>query len=143
MTDHASYLSDFTRFVSSRSTLLSHRDPEVVLGAYSDLIAEIDKGYDDEPEEYDNDMSIRSLIQELLDCQELRSHPEFAQFSAAVAKMDTELQALLTPDAKRPAYGDDQDQWWRVRLPLRASGNFREYMTLAWGYTAEDSHAQP
>src|SRR5689334_23298814 len=71
------------------------------LAGWKGLIAECRKGYPYNIYEYDNDLTIRAMIEFLLSLETLKEYPEYREFSEEVKSLDVWFSEMLQKDVRR------------------------------------------
>ena len=98
-----------------------------LLRGWSDLVTQIERGYDDSIYEYTNDISVRDRLERVI----ARASPGLrAQLEGAVAEDDRRF-AAATEEAARPL----GKSTWAQRVPTRRVGELAEDLA-ALGYLA-------
>lgn len=106
------------------------RTPTGIVGAWEQLVEIVEAGYEDNVYEYDNDLAIRDLIEELLHLPVLAAFPEFGWFNDSVAALDERMRSGLSAEPVRLPGG----RWWRSHLPVRAGAELADDLKRAYGY---------
>jgi hypothetical protein len=92
-----------------------------LLRGWSDLVTQVERGYEDSIYEYTNDLSVRDRLQRLVD----GAGPGLrAQLEGALAEDDRRFEAA-TEDSPRPLGAGRPASWWR-RVPRRRVGELAE-----------------
>jgi hypothetical protein len=104
--------------------------PTGVVEQWEQIVSMIEAGYDDSIYEYDNDLSVRNLLAELLEDPLIQAHAESAWVTETVDALDKRLRAVMTDQPIR----DVQGPWWRSHLPIIASAEFADDLQNLYGY---------
>lgn len=104
--------------------------PTGIVGAWEQLVEMVEAGYQDNVYEYDNDLAIRDLIEELLQLPALAGFPEFGWFSESVAALDNRMRSGLSAEPIRLP----DHRWWRSHLPVKAGAELAGDLKGAYGY---------
>jgi hypothetical protein len=86
--------------------------------AWRSFIGVCARGYDMNIYEYENDLSIRSGIQLMLDDERVRNTIGFVDLSTRIAEIDAEFRELLQDGVE---VGNSGDPWWK-RGVLKEAG---------------------
>lgn len=104
--------------------------PAGIVGAWEQLVEMVEAGYEDNVYEYDNDLAIRDLIEELVQLPALAEFPEFGWFRESVAALDDRMRSGLSAEPIRlPGH-----RWWRSHLPVKAGAELADDLKRAYGY---------
>jgi hypothetical protein len=103
--------------------------PTRVAEQWEQVVSMIEDGYDQNIYEYDNDLSVRQLIADLLEDPSIRTHTESAWFVEAVDALDGRLRAVMTDRPIR------EGPWWRSHLPIVAGVELADGLHTRYGYT--------
>ncbi|MFI6103481.1 hypothetical protein [Streptomyces sp. NPDC051310] len=79
------------------------------------------EGYEMDYSEYLHDISVRDLLDLVLEDEEARSAVEFADFTAAVVESDSTFRSLI---ARGPLIRPNDSRWWRRSLPPYGGNEF-------------------
>lgn len=91
--------------------------PAELLNNWRSFVEACDQGYWYGYDGYQNDLSVRDLVETILRSEQLRPSHEMRAFEAEVSAIDAEFRVLLDPEAR---VGSDADPWWRRGLLARA-----------------------
>jgi hypothetical protein len=108
----------------------SPHTPTGIASAWEQLVEMVEAGYEDNVYEYDNDLAIRDLIEELLHLPALAEYPEFGWFRDRVAALDDRMRSGLSAEPVRLPGG----HWWRSHLPVRGGPELADDLKRAYGY---------
>jgi hypothetical protein len=87
---------------------------------WSKFVTSVEKGYDDSIYEYTNDLSIRNIIQRVLDaCPE----NAYTKLLRELEPLDNRLRSA-TREIDKPLLPDQN--WWWHRIPLELTNDLRE-----------------
>ncbi|WP_433159649.1 hypothetical protein [Kribbella sp. CA-247076] len=86
--------------------------PTDVVGSWRDFVEQCEAGYADNIYEFDNDLSVRSLVMKLLDSPVLSNFEQMRWVREEVAAVDERYRALLLDTEVRPGR-----PWWEARVP--------------------------
>lgn len=88
--------------------------PGAALEMWKVVVEDCASGYDFDVCEYLDDLSIRSLLQDVLDDPEIRECSEYTWFSAEVQRIDAEFCDLIR---EGPAIRPGESRWWLRKVP--------------------------
>ncbi|MFC4050004.1 hypothetical protein ACFOY4_09945 [Actinomadura syzygii] len=90
-----------------------------LLGRWERFVAECERGYRQDDEDYVNDLTSRMAIERAMRSEELARFPEMAEFRRQVVRIDERFRVLLHPDVfpNLPA-----EEWW-ARGMVRYAGH--------------------
>lgn len=88
-----------------------------LLARWEKFVAECERGYSSDAEDYFNDLTSRDAIERALRDEGLSQHPEMAVFRQQVIRIDLRFQALLRPNAF-PRFSEED--WWARGIVRRA-----------------------
>lgn len=114
------FSKDVENILNSFNTRFSSTNQ--LLQAWLSFIEQCAEGYEMNIYEYDNDLSVRNIIQKLLDSVQLQKYPEFMVFAENVASADVKFKSLLSKTQSR----NDKTEWWQRGI-LNSAGD--EYMS--------------
>lgn len=104
--------------------------PTGILGVWEQLVEVVEAGYEDNVYEYDNDLAIRDLIEQLLQLPVLAEFSESGWFREGVAALDDRMRSELTTEPIRlPGR-----QWWRSHLPVKAGVELADDLKRIYDY---------
>lgn len=113
---------DAARLLSAAQGVAPALSLNGLLRAWGELVAAVERGYDDSIHEYTNDLAVRDRLARLADAASpaLRSKVE-----AMVEPLDARF-ALATEASSRPLRGDgERGPWWSV-VPRRRVGELAD-----------------
>ncbi|MBB4884967.1 hypothetical protein [Streptomyces netropsis] len=111
------------------SSLTPHRAIE----EWSDFVDDCMEGYEGTLFEYWDDMSIRSVLQRVIDDPVVKGVPELAWFESEVRRVDEKFAHLLTKGFEvRGGRG-----WWERKIPRVAGREMAENVREQYGYEIE------
>ena len=93
------------------------RDPVLpgsLLSAWELMVDECTTGYESDLSEYLNDLSVRGLLQSVLDDPDIQAGDEHAWFAAEVQRIDSGFRDVLHDG---PAVRPGDSHWWNRRVP--------------------------
>jgi hypothetical protein len=93
-----------------------------MLGSWRQLVDKIDEGYDDIIEEYWNDLSVRELLEELLEVVAEGSVRSWV--TKEIAETD-DRYIDATREVQKPIFGSGDMPWWWWRVPKKLTGELR------------------
>jgi len=96
----------------------------------NDLAAD---GYSDYLVEYDNDLSIRYQIEEVLSEKQLEVFPEFKAFQSHIEQIDNHLKDLFLPNVKRT----EAAVWWCQGILKNGTGDYANDVKEVYGIDLE------
>ncbi|YCK81099.1 hypothetical protein M1D89_18735 [Arthrobacter sp. D3-18] len=98
--------------------LRSGWSPAAYLEAWAAFTEDCDEGYQGNIYEYENDISVRDVIEKALTSLGPAEDAAVAVFADAVAEIDARFAAVLNSG---PAIRVETVPWWRRRLPSSTS----------------------
>lgn len=123
---------ELRELVGSMSARAHHRMTfDALVSKWEQLVAAVERGYDDSIHEYTNDLSVRNLLEKII----AAGSPSLAaSVSAIIHPADLRFLRSTRPAAK-PFPGDSSAFWWK-RVPERLVGELRQDL-LADGIISE------
>jgi hypothetical protein len=114
-----------------------HESTENLLKHYKRLAHQcFEEGYGDYLCEFDNDMSVRGAIEDILLAPELRAFEAFNAFQKLVAEIDTMLRASFITGFSNPIEGS----WWTRGIVRKGYGDYAEEIKLIYGIDMAKYH---
>jgi hypothetical protein len=108
------------------------RDGDDLLAAWASFVNEVANGYDLDIYEYENDRSVRDMIERVLANEGLRDYPELADFARRVGEVDERFRSLMQDGV---TVGEPETPWWARAVPRNAgpelSADFIEHYGIA------------
>lgn len=104
--------------------------PGEALRSWEAMVDECAEGYDLDVSEYLNDLSVRDLLQRVVDDSKVRSIPEFSWFTAELAGIDDRFRAVLLDG---PLMRPGERRWWRRSLPAVGQADFVQDVQERYG----------
>ncbi|KIA74434.1 hypothetical protein [Paenarthrobacter nicotinovorans] len=101
--------------------LRSGWSPAAYLEAWAAFTEDCEKGYQGNIYEYENDISVRDVIERALTSLGPAEDAAVAVFADAVAESDARFAAVLNSG---PVMRDEAVPWWRRRLPVSGGREF-------------------
>ena len=86
--------------------------PTGVIGRWESFVEDCEAGYGDNIYEFENDMYVRGLIEEMLRNPDLAEFEQLGWVRAQVEAIDDRYRALLADREVRPGAS-----WWEARVP--------------------------
>lgn len=90
---------------------------------WKELVGQIERGYDEMIYEYTNDLSVRNLLQELIDA--LPAGSVRSWIAQEVEATDARYRAA-TREVNEPIHGGGNAPWWYWRVPMILVGELRD-----------------
>ena len=97
----------------------------VLLSEWTSFVSQCEQGYQFDISEYDNDVSIRDKIEEVINNEELYSPQDVQRFADAVHMLDEQLRALFIDNVYRPF---TSGTWWEASILKFAGQEYSEDM---------------
>ncbi len=91
--------------------------PASYIEAWQFFVTECEEGYQSSIYEYENELSVRDVIERALSIPGLAEDSEGVLFADAIAKVDSRFASLL---ASGPEIAGEAVPWWRRRIPSHA-----------------------
>ena len=98
---------------------------ELLLDEYKALVELCEEGYAETPDEFVDDLYVRTKIHVLVEYLDLDKEPVFAEAMQQLAILDDRFKATLMPD--RYLHTPDK-HWWNNRILKFAWDEYREIM---------------
>ncbi|UFQ13545.1 MULTISPECIES: hypothetical protein [Streptomyces] len=108
--------------------------PGAALRSWDEVVKLCTEGYDLDVSEYLNDLSIRELLQHVIDDPVVRSLPEYSWFSNELSRIDEGFRALLQDG---PSVRPNESRWWFRSLPARGQQEFADDVLERYGVELE------
>lgn len=108
--------------------------PGAALRSWEEVVKLCAEGYDFDVSEYLNDVSIRELLQHVIDDPVVQSLPEHSWFSAELSRVDEGFRALLL---NGPVVRPNESRWWLRSLPARGQQEFVDDVRDRYGVDIE------
>jgi hypothetical protein len=99
------------------------RTPDDLVGAWRQFVDECAAGYPLGIDEYENDLSVRSMIDKVLQADDLPADPSVDAFVDAVRKDDERFKRLLQTDV---LIRSDGLPWWNRGVPRYAGAELAD-----------------
>ncbi|WP_411151036.1 hypothetical protein [Streptomyces sp. A30] len=113
-------MSTTRRFVERIQQIALHRGwrdpvlPGSLLSAWELMVDQCATGYESDLSEYLNDLSVRGLLQSVLDDPDIQACDEYAWFAAEVQRIDGGFRDVLHDG---PVVRRGDFYWWNRRVP--------------------------
>ncbi len=98
---------------------------EELLSEYKALVEQCEAGYAETPEEFSEDVYVRTKIHVLVEYLDLDKEPAFAVAMQQLKALDDRFKATLMPDKYLP---NTDEHWWNGRVLKFALDVYRETM---------------
>lgn len=108
----------------------SKTTPSALLEMYKQFVEDCQSGYEMGIYEYDNDLSVRGVLEEIIQSNDLKQYENFEEFKRTVFQIDEEFRNLLSKDFKR----QQKKYWWERGILSRASGEYLTDIEEIYGY---------
>ena len=128
--DTRGFLADLRAVLGSVGSRLS--TPSEVVGAWLGFVEECEVGYGDNIYEFDNDLSVRSLIEKVLGDPRMSDYPQLGWVREEIAAIDARYRALLGEEEVRPSH-----PWWEARVPRFAGEEVAADLMARYGVTVD------
>lgn len=96
-----------------------------LLSEYKGLVEQCEVGYTETPEEFGDDVYVRTKIHVLIEYLDLDKEPAFADAMQKLTALDDRFKATLMPDKYLP---NTDEHWWNGRILKFAGDEYRETM---------------
>jgi hypothetical protein len=123
--DAKDHLDVVARKLEQMRLRAKHSEPWTLtglIGAWRELVGQIERGYDDNVYEYRNDLSVRDLLAELID--EIPAGSVRSWVTSEVEEIDASYRTA-TREVDEPIFGSDDEPWWWRRVPKTLVGELR------------------
>src|SRR6266487_3196479 len=97
-----------------------YSSPNQLLEAWNQFVDECELGYDMGIYEYDNDLSVRNIIEKILQDEALSKFEEYEYFKKEIFKIDERFRKLLSKEKKRT----DKRFWWERGILNKAGKEY-------------------
>ncbi|MYY80837.1 MULTISPECIES: hypothetical protein [unclassified Streptomyces] len=108
--------------------------PGAALRSWDEMVKLCTEGYDFDVSEYLNDLSIRELLQHVIDDPVVQSLPEYSWFSAELSQIDERFRGLV---AHGPLVRPNESRWWLRSLPAQGDQEFVDDVRDRYGIDIE------
>jgi hypothetical protein len=131
MADSSEFLERFEERVGASGwrTLPS---PSALVDQWRNFVETCAEGYASTIYEYENERSVRDLLETLIHDSTLRRYPELESLRDAVNEIDRRFRAECREDA---AIGRADAPWWQRCVPRSVQGEFAEDLKSMFGIT--------
>ncbi len=106
----------------------SEYSPSSLVGIWEGLVQECEGGYQWDLSEYDNDISCRDHLGEIL--ANLAHYPECQDLGTEVSRVDDRFRAMCATGVERPW---PEDHWWRKKVLAKAGEEYRRDVESLYG----------
>ncbi|MCO7237613.1 hypothetical protein [Aeromicrobium sp. CnD17-E] len=104
------------------SGVRSDRGPSEYCEDWEGFTADVLSGYSGSLYEYENELSVRDVLEKVMGDPELSTFPDWLAYEASIERTDTRLRRLLQNGVEvRPGR-----PWWWSHLPPHGGGEFAE-----------------
>jgi len=101
-------------------------------GGFVDVCA---SGYSSTIYEYHDELSVRDLLQQVLDAPTLQRFVELVELRAGVEEVDQRFRSVCRDDL---VIGLPGDPWWRRCVPRLATGEFADDLQRRYGISTRE-----
>jgi len=91
--------------------------PAAYIDAWRSFVLDCEDGYQWSIYEYENELGVRDVIDQVLSASELTEYPELPIFAGTVAEIDERFASLLRTGPTLPR---ESAVWWHAGLPGHA-----------------------
>lgn len=118
----------------SESFIDHYKTPDLILKAWKDAV-ESGVNYDHTIFEWDNDISIRGLIEMMILDEELKKITHwYNDFKIEIEKIDLELKKITLNEFERP----NCQNWWEKRVLKDSEGEYKEHIKIFYSIDLDD-----
>lgn len=129
MSTNSDFLQRFEEFVgASRWRTVS--TPTQLLEHWNAFVAACEEGYADTIYDYENERSVRDLLESALQDPVLKRYEETVALRDSVLEIDARFRAACRDDVE---LGGTDAPWWRRSVPKKAEGDFAEDLMRLYG----------
>lgn len=104
--------------------------PAQLLERWSVFVSECESGYADSIYEYDNDISVRDLLEAVVTDEEFARFPQAEPIGEAVHGIDERFRAACREGVQ---VGSESRPWWRRAVPRVALDEFADDLQRLYG----------
>ncbi len=125
-------------FYSKTKLIADHPfDSKIAVSIYGELIRDIcSGGYAYSIFDLDNDLTIRDLIQDLMEDRELMEYSEHIFFCSEIGKLDECLKNAFIENYER----EGSEKWWMKGILKQAGSEYSENVRHFYGVTIKKSN---
>lgn len=128
------YMRTFLEVVASQGWRRAF-SPGEVIEMWDSFVSSCEEGYGWSIYEYYNEISVRDLIEVLLDQPTLREAPQQTWFREGVEEIDRRFNSLIKNGPK--ASGSTGRSWWRAQFPRYGGQEFAADVQARTGVSIE------
>lgn len=109
--------------------------PAQLLGKWDYFVSKCLEGYQWDISEYDNELSVRKDIEEIITAKRLEHFPEIQDLKRRFFEIDKRLKKLFKADFELP----NRDHWWEKGVLIKAGKPYATYIKKVYGIQIEVS----
>lgn len=132
MTSPKEFVERFRAIVAARGWRRV-TSPFDLIDRWAQVVEHVADGYDDNIYEYLNDLSVRGIIEDLLQDESLRDVEQMKWVRAQVSEIDARFRSLVLPESVR-----DDSPWWEAHLPAYAGAELVADIKDVYGVSIEE-----
>lgn len=126
------FLDRFEEFVGA-SGWRTTPSPAQLVEQWREFVEACEEGYSSTIYDYENERSVRDLLDRALNDPILRRFSEIEYLRSSVNEIDEQFRSACRQDV---SVGDPSWPWWRRCVPQRAEGEFAADLRAQWGVEA-------
>lgn len=107
--------------------------PVRLVESWEELVADAERGYGWNFDEYLNDLAVRDLVGRVLDNPKLRDVPQMGWVRERIDAADRKFRSAVLDQPVR----DDSVPWWRAHVPKRAGEELAADLLARYGVRVE------
>jgi hypothetical protein len=127
------FIARFDEFIGASGWRAS-RSPAQLVTQWADFVGACEAGYSSTIYEYENERSVRDLLDRALHDPILRKFPQLDELHREVERIDERFRRVCREDV---TFRDADTPWWRRCVPRRAEGEFAEDLESMYGIHPE------
>ncbi|MDX2047132.1 MAG: hypothetical protein SFU87_10115 [Chitinophagaceae bacterium] len=103
--------------------------PGELIEMWEGFVNECSSGYEMNIYEYENDLSVRNVIETILTSNELKVYPEYFNFKESIQTIDNSFKKLLSEKYSR----NDRISWWEKGVLSKAGIEYTSDIKALYG----------
>ncbi len=119
--------------IEVKNILGENVSPASLVTQWREFVKWCEDGYQWDISEYNNEISVRDKLEQLLMSQKLQSFNELQQLKITVEEIDQDFKKLLKDDVKLI----NQNTWWKQGILKKAGGPYATYFQNAYDIEVE------
>lgn len=107
--------------------------PAQLLDKWAYFVNGCSEGYQWDISEYDNELSVRKDIEEIIRTKRLKHFSEIRELKLQISDIDKRFKALLKANVELP----NRDHWWEKGVLIKAGEPYATYIKKVYGIQIE------